>query len=143
MGGVTVALTHDFYAIYTDQNGNITKNSLEIKVDDFIILYIKDSLKWIKTTWVSGLYKESIDYYGQSIISGEDLRKLLCIIGAWMSLFDLSTSDTELTGDFLIDEQKYERIKIKKEDLLKQLSGLHCLCKDAIDNNHSVLHIGI
>ncbi len=138
-----MALTHGFYVIDFDEHGIIKKNSAEVTLDDIIILYIKDSLNWIRTTWASGLYKESIDYYGQSIISGEDLSKLLCIIAAWMSLFDLSTSDTELTGDFLIDEQEYERVKIKKENLLKQLSGLHCLCKEAIENNHSVLHIGI
>ena len=58
-------------------------------------------------------------------------------------MFENSTSTIILTGDFIVDEDKYERIEVGKEVCLAQLMALEKLCVEAEKGKKAVLHEGI
>lgn len=80
---------------------------------------------------------------GHTIIKGEAVKKLRKVIEAWICLFENSTSRIILTGDYIIDEDRYERIEFDKEECLTQLMALKKLCEKAEKEKKAVLHEGI
>lgn len=138
-----MSLKHEFRIsenVY-DEKENSIENT--VSISDDLVRYMSDSLCWIQTFWNGKKEKEGLNYYGYTIIKGENVKKLRKVIEAWMHLFENSTSTIILTGDFIVDEDKYERIEVGKEVCLAQLMALEKLCVEAEKGKKAVLHEGI
>ena len=103
----------------------------KVDVSDEFINYIKDSILWIDSLWNEKTHNKGLPYYGKSIISKGEIFKLKGILNAWRELFALAPEKVSLTGDFLIEEMKYEKIICKKKDLLETIDNLIQLCDKA------------
>lgn len=137
-----MSLVHEF--ILTNQNGNIFSLDIEkISISDDLILYMRDSLNWIDSMWNGKDEKKGLNYYGETIIKEQNVDKLRNVIQAWINLFELSTEDFILTGNYLLEENKYEKVPFNKKDVLLQLKSLYLLCEKAIEQNKDILHSGI
>ena len=125
---------------------SIIKNKEKIEkvnIPDDFIKYIKDSLFWIVSSWNGKTLKSGLPYYGEALISDEELVKFKTILEKWRGLFSLGTEEINLTGDFLIDEMKYEKVIYKKCELLNILDGLLRLCDKAECLKADILYEGI
>lgn len=137
-----MSLVHEF--ILTNQNGNIFSLNVEkISISDDLILYMGDSLNWIDSMWNGRDEKKGLNYYGETIIREQNVDKLRNVIQAWINLFELSTEEFILTGNYLLEENKYEKVPFNKKDVLLQLKSLYFLCEKAIEQNKDILHSGI
>ena len=68
----------------------------------------------IVSSWNGKTLKSGLPYYGEALISNDKLIKFKAILEKWRELFSLATEEINLTGDFLVDEMKYEKIIYKK-----------------------------
>ena len=114
-----------------------------VSVSDMVIQYIGDSLKWVHTMWNGKKFQEGISYYGYSVIENDEIIKLKNIIKRWVELFCLSPDEFYLTGDFFPDEEKYENVLVKREEIIKTLNSLIFICEKAINEGGKILHNGI
>lgn len=139
-----MALEHQFAVISKNSKKIYISHDMEmVCVPDYFIQYIWDSLQWICSEWNGGTQKKGLSYYGFSVIKGQEINKLMCIIRQWRELLQLATDEFYLTGNFLPDENKYEKIQLAKHDLLGVLNSWEYLCKSAIEKEGKVLHNGI
>lgn len=137
-------LAHKFAIIPRESTEtNITDQMDFIEISDELIQYINDSLNWIKSIWNGEEEKEGISYYGFSIIKEGELLKLINIIMYWKQLFQFATDEFSITGSFLPEENKYEKINMKKEELLEILDLWMKVCRKALIENAKILHNGI
>lgn len=137
-----MSLIHEF--ILTNQNENTFDSYMEKTfISDALILYMGDSFNWINSLWNGKEEKKGLNYYGETIIREKDIDKLRNVIQAWINLFELSTDEFILTGNYLLEENKYEKSLFNKKDVLLQLKSLHFLCEKAIEQNKDILHSGI
>lgn len=137
-------LAHQFAIIPMNSDKSIIMPNMDfISIDDTIINYIGDSLKWIYSTWNGQEVKSGLSYYGFSIIQNDELLKFLNIIKQWRNLFYHSPEEFYLTGDYLPENAQYEKILIKKVDLINKLDALILLCKKAKLHKSCILHNGI
>lgn len=137
-----MSLIHEF--ILTNQNENTFDSYMEKTfISDALILYMRDSFNWINSLWNGKEEKKGLNYYGETIIREKDIDKLRNVIQAWINLFELSTDEFILTGNYLLEENKYEKSLFNKKDVLLQLKSLHFLCEKAIEQNKDILHSGI
>lgn len=118
-------------------------NLVFIEISDELIQYINDSLNWIKSIWNGKEEKGGISYYGFSVIKEGELLKLINIIENWKQLFQFATDEFLITGSFLPEENKYEKIYMKKEELLEILDSWIKVCRKALTENGKILHNGI
>ena len=58
-------------------------------------------------------------------------------------LFDAALEQFILKGDYLIEENEYERDLYSKSELLQQLQSLRDMCIDAMNHDMDILHEGI
>ncbi|MCR5526471.1 MAG: hypothetical protein K6F39_03725 [Lachnospiraceae bacterium] len=114
-----------------------------VQVEDFVMLYMQDSIDWIESEWDGINKKSGLDYYGYSKIDVANIKRLIKIIGAWKSLFENSDENIQLTGMFIIDEGRYEKKSVKKVSLLKKLSDLIVLFEKAVTLGKNILYEGI
>lgn len=139
-----MALIHQFAVIAKDSNSSIISSSMNsVSISDIVIQYIGDSLNWIYTTWNGKVRKNGISYYGFSIIEGNEIEKFEFIVKQWRELFCLSPEEFYLTGNFLLDENRYEKNQIKRDELLKELDSCIAICERAIIEKAKILHNGI
>lgn len=137
-----MSLTHEFTII--KQHGNSFDSDTEkISISDALILYMGDSFNWINFLWNGKEEKKGLNYYGESIIKEKNVDKLRNVIHAWIKLFELSTDDFILTGNYLLEENKYEKTSFNKKEVLLQLKLLCFLCQKAIEQNKDIVHSGI
>ena len=64
---------------------SIIKNKEKIEkvnIPDDFINYIKDSLFWIVSSWNGKTLKSGLPYYGEALISDDELVKFKTILGA-------------------------------------------------------------
>ena len=74
-------LAHQFAIIPMNSDKSIIMPNMDfISIDDTIINYIGDSLKWIYSTWNGQEIKSGLSYYGFSIIQNDELLKFQNII---------------------------------------------------------------
>lgn len=143
----------DFDNIYQNYfNGGI-KELKEIlfgfvKISDDLILYMLDSLNFIKTTWPTGQLMSGIAYTGRSIIEGKEIEKLKRIIEGWKGIFNEAPEKFEITGLYTYengnsDDGYYEKILLEKGELLSSLNNLIELLDKAILGDYYILHCGI
>lgn len=140
-----MSLTHEFAVIEKGSNINCIDKSMDmVVVSDKVILYIKDSLDWIDTYW-NGKTKRNkgLNYYGYTKIRGQDIEKLKNILDAWIMLFDAALEQFILKGDYLIEENEYERDLYLKSELLQQLQSLRDMCIEAMNHDMDILHEGM
>ena len=110
-----MGLVHQFAIIPKDSDVSMVSSDMDsVSISDMIIQYIGDSLKWISTTWNGKRLQNGISYYGFSFIEDGEITKLKNILKQWVELFRLSPDEFYLTGEFLLDEERYENILVKK-----------------------------
>ena len=137
-------LAHQFAIIPMNSNKSIIMPNMDfISIDDTIINYIGDSLKWIYSTWNGQEVKSGLSYYGFSIIQNDELLKFQNIIKQWRNLFYYSPEEFYLTGGYLLENAQYENILINKVDLINKLDALILLCEKAKFQKSCILHNGI
>jgi len=136
---------HEFMVRNSVVKDNIAENQLVItEVDDFIILYIKDSLKWVLTYWNKNESEKSgLNYYGVTIFKENSIKHLRAIIICWIDLFNEAPEEFLLTGGYLLNEKQYEKRTLCKTDILYQLEKLVDVCNQSIDQGNLLLHKGI
>lgn len=140
-----MALIHEFTIIEKDSSINFIENGMDkIDVSDNLILYMGDSLRWIETCCNSMQTTENgLDYYGYTIIKGENIIKFRSIVTCWKNLFEEAPQEFMLTGNFLPDESTYEKNLYKKKEVIQQLNALEIMCNEAQAKNGYILHNGI
>ena len=139
-----MGLVHQFAIIPIDSDVSMVSSDMDsVSISDMIIQYIGDSLKWISTTWNGKRLQNGISYYGFSFIEDGEITKLKNILKQWVELFRLSPDEFYLTGEFLLDEERYENILVKKGEIIKNLNSCIYICEKAINEGKRVLHNGI
>lgn len=137
-------LVHQFAIILKDSNEKFVSKEMEsVEISDSLIQYVGDSLKWINSSWNGKEKKAGISYYGFSIIEDDELMKFIDIINQWKQLFKLAPNIICLTGNFLPDENRYEKEFIDKKVILQNFDSWECLCKRALAMKAKILHNGI
>lgn len=139
-----MGLVHQFAIIPKDSDVSIVSPDMDsVSIPDMIIQYIGDSLKWISTTWNGKRLQNGISYYGFSFIEDGEITKLKNILKQWVELFRLSPDEFYLTGEFLLDEERYENILVKKGEIIENLNSCIYICEKAINKGKRILHNGI
>lgn len=139
-----MGLYHEFGAVELDSYNIYDSDDMEfVKIPDFLIQYMGDSLQWIMSSWNDEEIKKGISYYGFSIVQGSEIVKLRDIIDSWMNLFQRAPSEFYLTGNYLIDEREYDKILVDKEMIIEILNQWKAKCELAIQNEWGLVHKGI
>ena len=139
-----MGLVHQFAVISKDSEVSIISSDMDsVSIPDMIIQYIGDSFKWIITTWNGKKLQNGISYYGFSFIEDGEITKLKNILKQWVELFCLSPDEFYLTGEFLLNEERYENILVKREEIINNLNSCIHICEKAINEGKRVLHNGI
>lgn len=139
-----MALEHEFAIIEEKRDIDEVRESKEmVKVPDFIIQYVTDTFRWVDTFWNDGQKKCGLDYYGNTIIKGSNIEKFEKIIDSWLKLFGNAPDRFYIEGNYLLDENRYEKIELDKKKVLLWLRDLQKMCNRAIQEKKMLLHIGI
>lgn len=140
-----MALNHQFIIVDKDSRINYIEDWMDkIEISDNLILYIKDSFEWIETTGIRASSKKTgLDYYGYTIIKTEGIEKLHKILVCWRSLFEKAPEEFILTGNFMPEENTYERNCYIRKEVIKQLKELEVMCNEALTKEAYILHNGI
>ena len=139
-----MALVHEFAIL--DNNSDeyfISSNTEKVDVPDELIRYLNDSLEWIYFVWNGSERNKGLSYYGFSIIEGNEIEKFIKIIGAWKELFECAPHNFLLHGDYLLDEDTYEKNKFEKNEVIDLFNSLLLLCRKAQNQNARIIHNGI
>jgi len=130
-------LIHDFGLVGAEK---------EVHLDDNLILYIIDTLKWIKTfsKLENNIEKNGLNYYGITYFKGESITKLKNIILHWINIFSLGEDVIELEGIFYNSQKKKNsKNKYRKKYIIESLEKLIALCEKAEKENKIIRHWGI
>ena len=139
-----MGLYHEFGTVELDSYNIYDSDDTDfVKIPDFLIQYMGDSLQWILSSWNDEEIKKGISYYGFSIVQGSEIVKLRDIIDSWMNLFQCAPSEFYLTGNYLIDEREYDKILVDKEMIIEILNQWKAKCELAIQNEWELVHKGI
>lgn len=139
-----MALEHEFTAINEGFNiDEVREHTRMVKIPDAIIQYFADTFKWIETRWNDNQEKVGLNYYGYTTIRGAGIKKLKKIVDSWLQLFENAPDRFFIRGNYLYDEDEYERIELSRRDVLMWLESLQETCVRAIDERKILLHIGI
>ncbi|WP_339101692.1 hypothetical protein [Candidatus Enterococcus clewellii] len=135
---------HSFYLVNKEVGWkNIPSNSKYVKLSEKLILQLSDYLLWIKFTRANRTVTNGLDPYGVSSIDGDNLNEFASLITNLYNLFKLSPETFELTGDFLANEEVYEKNEFKKQEVLGQLISLKELIEEAVCMDKKIIHCGI
>lgn len=114
-------LKHDF--IVTEKVASINElyECTRISIDDYIINYIRDTLKWIPSHWntINDNHCD-INYHGITIYTVDSIIRMKDILNSWKNIFVQAPDSFELKGEFMWDSDasimtgRYEWILIKK-----------------------------
>ena len=139
-----MALEHLFATIPSGSKQVIIEKGNKVAtVSDEVLKYIFDSLKWIYTSSCGDKKHMGLSYHGYSIIEEDNIERLRTIVGCWISLFELATDEVILRGDFLVDECRYEKVNIKREEIVQELRGIMRVCDLALAQGEKILYNGI
>ncbi|MGM0219480.1 hypothetical protein [Enterococcus sp. AZ126] len=141
-----MALVHEFTIFENEETidyNNETKKHM-IKIDDYLILYLSDSLNWVPSYWETmSNQKEGLNYYGTTIFDELGIKKILSIIKSWKNLFENAPDIIELSTEVLVESGAYLKEKVETKKILKQLDTLISLSENALIDNVLVVHFGI
>ena len=130
-------LIHDFGLVGAEK---------EVHLDDNLILYIIDTLKWIKTfsKLENNIEKNGLNYYGITYFKDEGIKKLKNILFYWKNIFNLGEDVIELEGIFYNSQKKKNsKNKYRKKYIIESLEKLIALCEKAEKENKIIKHWGI
>ena len=130
-------LVHDF---------RILEEKEQVYIEDNLILYIVDTLKWINTFSSLKTNKETkgLNYHGVTYFKGDSIRKLRKIIFYWRELFNVAEKNFELMGIYYSPKRKkYLKNRYIKKEVIESLENLINLCDRAEKENKIIEHSGI
>ena len=130
-------LIHDFGLVGAEK---------EVHLDDNLILYIIDTLKWIKTfsKLENNIEKNGLNYHGITYFKDEGIKKLKNILFHWKNIFNLGEDVIELEGIFYNSQKKRNsKNKYSKKYIVESLEKLIALCEKAEKENKIIKHWGI
>ena len=130
-------LIHDF---------KILEEKKQVHIEDNLILYIVDTLKWINTFSSLKTNKETkgLNYHGVTYFKGDSIRKLKKIIFYWKELFNIAEKKFELMGIYYSPKRKkYLKNRYIKKEVIESLENLINLCDRAEKENKIIEHRGI
>ena len=130
-------LIHDFGLVGAEK---------EVHLDDNLILYIIDTLKWIKTfsKLENNIEKNGLNYHGITYFKDEGIKKLKNILFHWKNIFNLGEDVIELEGIFYNSQKKRNsKNKYSKKYIVESLEKLIALCEKAEKENKIIRHWGI
>ena len=130
-------LIHDFGLVGAEK---------EVHLDDNLILYIIDTLKWVKTfsKLENNIEKNGLNYYGITYFKDEGIKKLKNILLHWKNIFNLGENVIELEGIFYNSQKKRNsKNKYNKKYIVESLEKLIALCEKAEKENKIIKHWGI
>ena len=116
-------LIHDFGLVGAEK---------EVHLDDNLILYIIDTLKWVNTLDKFRIKKnKGLYYHGSTYFEKNSIRKLKEIIFCWKNLFSEATENFEI--EVLLDQNKEEYYieNHNKKEVVESLEKLIDLCNRA------------
>ena len=122
-------LIHDFGLVGAEK---------EVHLDDNLILYIIDTLKWVKTfsKLENNIEKNGLNYHGITYFKDEGIKKLKNILFHWKNIFNL--------GIFYNSQKKRNsKNKYSKKYIVESLEKLIALCEKAEKENKIIKHWGI
>lgn len=144
--------------VFDNYFNNNQENLPYAKIEDDIIIYMLDTLKWIRNDYTKIEEKKGLAYYGITLIKDKNAEKLSKIMKAWATLFAQGDKEFELTGmytlfgeetydeitDSYYKDGQYEKIRVVRAELLKDLKKLISILEKAInDKEYCVVHMGI
>ena len=118
----------------------------EVHLDDNLILYIIDTLKWVKTfsKLENNIEKNGLNYHGITYFKDEGIKKLKNILFHWKNIFSLGENIIELEGIFYNSQKKKNsKNKYRKKYIIESLEKLIALCEKAEKENKVIEHWGI
>ena len=127
-------LIHDFGLVGAEK---------EVHLDDNLILYIIDTLKWVKTfsKLENNIEKNGLNYHGITYFKDEDIKKLKNILFHWKNIFNLGEDVIELEGIFYNSQKKKNsKNKYRKKYIIESLEKLIALCEKAEKENKVIEH---
>ena len=130
-------LIHDFGLVGAEK---------EVHLDDNLILYIIDTLKWVKTfsKLENNIEKNGLNYHGITYFKDEGIKKLKNILFHWKNIFNLGEDVIELEGIFYNSQKKRNsKNKYSKKYIVESLEKLIALCEKAEKENKIIEHWGI
>ena len=130
-------LIHDFGLVGAEK---------EVHLDDNLILYIIDTLKWVKTfsKLENNVEKKGLNYHGITYFKDEGIKKLKNILFHWKNIFSLGENIIELEGIFYNSQKKKNsKNKYRKKYIIESLEKLITLCEKAEKENKIIKHWGI
>lgn len=130
-------LIHDFGLVGAEK---------EVHLDDNLILYIIDTLKWVKTfsKLENNIEKNGLNYHGITYFKDEGIKKLKNILFHWKNIFNLGEDVIELEGIFYNSQKKRNsKNKYSKKYIVEILEKLIALCEKAEKENKIIKHWGI
>ena len=130
-------LIHDFGLVGAEK---------EVHLDDNLILYIIDTLKWVKTfsKLENNIEKNGLNYHGITYFKDEGVKKLKNILFHWKNIFNLGEDVIELEGIFYNSQKKKNsKNKYRKKYIIESLEKLIALCEKAEKENKIIKHWGI
>lgn len=144
MGDSKMGVAHQFAIISKESKEFIITSDMEsVLVPDLVIQYIRDSLDWIVSYWNGKDLRKNLSYYGFSIIESDEIAKLIKILEGWKNLFHVASDEFCITGAYLPEEERYEKILLRREDMEKWLNDFIIICQKAMNDDHKILHNGI
>ena len=127
-------------------NFRILEEKEQVYIEDNLILYIVDNLKWINTFSSLKTNKETkgLNYHGVTYFKGDSIRKLKKIIFYWKELFNIAEKKFELMGIYYSPKRKkYLKNRYIKKEVIESLENLINLCDRAEKENKIIEHSGI
>ena len=127
-------------------NFRILEEKEQVYIEDNLILYIVDTLKWINTFSSLKTNKETkgLNYHGVTYFKGDSIRKLKKIIFYWKELFNIAEKKFELMGIYYSPKRKkYLKNRYSKKEVIESLENLINLCDRAEKENKIIEHRGI
>ena len=148
--------THDFLLLpekdgdYSDYMDHL-HDANSIKLDDDVVLYIGDTLKWIPTINPSNSAEwagHGLNYYGPTVINRVGAAKAASIFRHWAALLQEGPEKIALTGDFEWTEEpstdgQYGIVEVDRDSVVKTLQGIAGFADQANGGHFFVLHLGV
>ena len=135
--------------VFTLDGNDMPEEEYHIEIHDDLFRRFHDYFIWIETYNPVGPqeFNRGFNYYGWTEIRDENLVKFGKLIDSLLNLFENAPENIILTGDYCFDPPshrgQYDRIKIKKDELLKIFGDLKNMTVKAIKNNGYLSHSGI
>jgi hypothetical protein len=154
---VTPMPTHEFLLLpekddgYSGYMGHFNGPNA-LKLDDDIVLYMMDTLRWIPSINPANPNQWSgsgLNYYGPTVINKTGAGKAARLLRLWAALLQEGPDALELTGLFeqvegdLSTSGKYAVIAAPRDELVKTLTDIADFAEKATSGRYYLLHLGI